>query len=142
MGARRVIGTVAVDQQIYVRINVREHAADDVALALQRLLAHDGAGGAGMGGGLIRRVVVIDIDGRRRELGLEGFDHARDREGLVVAGDKNGDAGHGRRKRLRRRAQLLKSSGRGMPSQHFRPQRIHRSPTLKPGLARVDGVRV
>ena len=41
-----VVGAVAVDQHIDVGLDVGEHAAHDIALALQRLAADDRAGGA------------------------------------------------------------------------------------------------
>ena len=42
--ARRVVGRVAVDQDVDVGFDVVEHAPHHVALALMRLAAHHGAG--------------------------------------------------------------------------------------------------
>ena len=41
---RGVVGVVAVDQQVDVGVDVGEGPSYDVALALERLAAHDGAG--------------------------------------------------------------------------------------------------
>ena len=86
-----VVGIVAVHQHVDVSFDVGEHAAHDVALALQRLPPHHGAGGAG-GGGAVGRVVVVDVDGRVRQGGAKIDDHGRDRHRLVVARDQHRDA--------------------------------------------------
>ena len=72
-----VIGQVAIGEDVDVGIDVGEHAADDIALAGQTFEADDGAGGAGDVGGAVGRVVVVDVDGRVRQRGLERCDHAR-----------------------------------------------------------------
>ena len=56
------IGAVAVGHDIDVGVDVGEHAAHDIALALARL-AHDSrAGGAGLERGQVLGIVVVDID--------------------------------------------------------------------------------
>jgi hypothetical protein len=84
-GARGVVGDVAVAHQVDVGIDVGEHAAHDVALALQGLAAHDGAGGGGHLGRTVLRVVVVDVDPRLRKFAPEAFDDGADGGLLVIA---------------------------------------------------------
>ena len=83
-GSRRFrrIGVVAVDHEVAVGIDVAEHLATDVALALARL-APDG--------GAVGRVVVVDVDGRLGQFTAKVVHDLGYRRSLVVARDDNGD---------------------------------------------------
>lgn len=93
-GARGVrgVGVVPVDHEVAVGVDVAEHLADDVALALARLGHHDGARGGGQLGGAVGGVVVVDEDRGARQLPAEVRDDLPDGDLLVVAGDEDGDA--------------------------------------------------
>ena len=88
-----IVCVVAVDQNIDVRLDIGEHAAHDVALALAHFGAHHGAGLAGSLDRPVLRIVVVDIDRGRRERGAEVAHHLADRGLLVVAGYQDGDSG-------------------------------------------------
>ncbi len=90
-GGGRIVGPVAVDQHIDVRLHVGEHQPDHVALALQRRGPDDGARRARDLHRAVGGVVVVDIDPRRRQGGPEGPDHLADGGLLIVAGGQNGD---------------------------------------------------
>ena len=60
----RFIGRVAVDQHKDIGVNVGEHATNDVALSLARLVADNRARGPSDIDGAIGRVVVVNVDGR------------------------------------------------------------------------------
>ena len=92
----RVVGRVAVGHHIDVGLDVGEHAADDIALALHPLGADDRARDAGIVDGAVAAVVVVDVDRRAGQRRAEGGDRLRDRRLLVVAGQDHGDAGGGR----------------------------------------------
>ena len=97
-----IVGQVAVGHHINVGVDVGEHAADDVALALLALGADDRAG---LGRDLARAVaavVVVDVDGRAGQRRAEAGDRRRDRRFLIVAGQKHGDS-----RRLRRWLKLI-----------------------------------
>ncbi len=83
------VGVVAVDHEIVIGVDVAHHLAHDVALALASLDAHDGARLAGEFSGAVGGVVVVYIDVGQRQDALEVFDHLRDRDCLVVAGDND-----------------------------------------------------
>src|SRR6185312_10251403 len=90
--ARRVVGGVAVDQDVDVGLDVGEHAAHDKALALPRLAEHLGAGRARHRDRVVGRVVVVDEDRGGRQRRAEVAHDPRDRDGLVVARHQHGDA--------------------------------------------------
>ena len=79
-----IVGVVAVDQEIDVRLDIGEHAADDMALALQPFPPHHGARGTRVQHGMVGGVIVIDIDNRVGQRRLEVGDDPADR-GLLVA---------------------------------------------------------
>ena len=93
-GRRRggVVSIVAVYQHVDIGIDVGEGAADDMALALQRLAAHQGAGKPRRLHGIVTRIVVVDVDRRLGQRPAKVRNHLRYRHGLVVAGDQNRDA--------------------------------------------------
>ena len=88
---RRVIGRIAVDQNVDVRVHVGEHAPHHVALALVRLPPHHGAGRARNLDGAVGRIVVIDVDRGLGQRGPEIRDHLGDGGFLVEAGHQNRD---------------------------------------------------
>ncbi len=88
--ARR-IGAVAVGHHVDVRLDIGEHAAHDIALALAALAHHRGAGKRGAQRRGIGGIVVVDIDARGRQRGAETGDDVADRLRLVVAGQQDGD---------------------------------------------------
>src|SRR5699024_9134090 len=86
------VGVVAVDHHVDVRVDIGEGPPDDVALARDILLAHDGSG---LGGALrraIARAVVIDVDRDAGNGGPEVADALRDGDLLVVAGNDRRDS--------------------------------------------------
>lgn len=85
------VGVVAICHDVYVRVDVLEHGADDVALALARLPADDRAFGLGDLGGAVRGVVVVHVDGRIRQGSLEVTNNLADGDLLVVTGKKHGN---------------------------------------------------
>ena len=89
-----VIGVVAIDQHIHIGLDVGEHAAHDIALALALFTAHHGPGLGGAGNGAVTAVVVIDIDGGAGQGGAEVRHHLGDGGFLVVAGHQHRDV-HG-----------------------------------------------
>ena len=89
--ARRIIGGVAIDQHVDVGIDIGKHSPDHMAFALPPLAAHLGAGRARDLDGAILRIVVIDVDGRRRQRLLEVPDHGGDGRLLIVAGHQHCD---------------------------------------------------
>ena len=85
------IGVVAVGHHVHVRVDVFEHGADDVALALTRLFAYDGAFRCGDLGGAVGGVVVVHVDGRVGQRRMEVAHHLADSYLFVIAGQENGD---------------------------------------------------
>ena len=92
----RVIGVVAIDQDVNISLDIGEHAADDVAFALQRLRPHHGAGRARHRRCTICRVIIVNVndgvwkgsaeiadDGRDRGFFVKARDQHRDRRGFV-----------------------------------------------------------
>ena len=65
------IGVVAIDHKIAVRFDIAEHLTDHIAFALAGLTPNDCAMGARDLGGIIGRVVVVDIDRCLRQLAME-----------------------------------------------------------------------
>lgn len=81
------VGVVPVDHEVAGGVDVAEHLAADVALALARLEAHRGAVLPGDPGRAVGRVVVVDVDRGPGELAAEVVDDFADGDGLVVAGN-------------------------------------------------------
>ena len=88
----RVVGIVAIHQNVCIRLDIGEHAADDVAFALQRFMPHDRSGGPGHARGIVAGVVVVDVNRRLGQRGAKIGDHFRDGDRFVVTGDQHGDA--------------------------------------------------
>ena len=90
-GCVRGVGVVAVGHDVHVGVDVFEHGANHVALALTWLLADDGA----FAGGDFRRavggVVVVHVDVGIGQRGFEIAHHLADGDFLVVTGKKHGD---------------------------------------------------
>ena len=87
----RIVGQIAVGHDVNVGIDVSEHAADNMALALLTLAPDEGAG---LGSDLARPVaaiVVVNVDDRAGQRRAESGDRRRDRRFLIVAGQQNGD---------------------------------------------------
>ena len=89
--ARRVVGGVAIDQHVDVGLDIGEHPAHHVALALVRLTAHVRAGCPRNLGRAIARVVVVDVDGGMRQRRPEAPDDVGNGGFLVVAGHEDHD---------------------------------------------------
>lgn len=83
------VGVVAVDHEVADGVDVAEHLAADVALALARLEAHGGAMLPGDPGRAVGRVVVVDVDRGPGELAAEVVDDLAYGDGLVVAGNND-----------------------------------------------------
>ena len=83
--ARRIVGGIAVDQDVDVGFDVVEHPPHHVTFALIGFASHDGAGAARHLHGLVGRIVVVDIDRRRRQRRTKISDHLGDRMLFVVA---------------------------------------------------------
>ncbi len=66
-----IIGVVAIDQDINIGLDIGEHAAHDIAFALTRLGADDGASLAGARHRLVFGIVVVD-DRCRHSAGSRG----------------------------------------------------------------------
>ena len=94
-GARGVrgVGVVPVDHEVAVGVDVAEHLADDVALALARLGHHDGARGGGQLGGAVGGVVVIHVNVGARQCCLEITHYLADGDFLVIARQQYGNGG-------------------------------------------------
>ena len=87
------VGVVTVDHDVVVGVDVAEHRA------ARRCPCPGAARGAqwrrarrAIFGGVVLRIVVVDVDGRLGQLALEVVDHLRDGHGLVVARYENRDA--------------------------------------------------
>lgn len=91
------IGVVAVHHEVAVSLDVAEHLAHHVALALPRFEAHHGAVFLRDLASAVGGVVVIDVYRGLRQRRAEVIHHLGDGDLLVVAGDKDGDLiGHER----------------------------------------------
>ena len=88
----RRVGVVAVHHDVAVRVDVAEHLAHDVALALARLWDHRRTGGCGKLRRSVGRVVVVHVDLRLRQLPTEVGHDLGNRDFLVIAGDQDRDA--------------------------------------------------
>jgi len=64
---RRIVGRVAVHQHVNVGFDVVEHPPHDMAFALRGLAADHSAGCARHLHRVVGRIIVIDIDRRRRQ---------------------------------------------------------------------------
>ena len=62
LGARRIVGGVAVDQHVDVGLDVGEHAPHHEALALALLAPNDGAGLGRRFDRAIGGIVVVNVD--------------------------------------------------------------------------------
>jgi len=100
--ARRVVGGVAVDEDVDVGLHLGEHASHHATLARSLLAAHDRAGGARDHPGVVTGAVVVDVDRRLGQRGTEVGDDAPHRDRFVAAGHQHRDArrsrGCGRRR--------------------------------------------
>lgn len=83
------VGVVAVGHDVHVRVDVLEHGADHVALALAGLPAHHRARVPRDLGGAVRGVVVVHVDRRIRQRGPEVAHHLADRDLLVKTRKKH-----------------------------------------------------
>jgi len=90
---RGVVGVVAVDGHVDVGLDVGEGPADDVALALGVLVAHDRAGVAGDLVGAIGAVVVVDVDDHLGDRRAQVLHNLADGDRLVVTRDDRSDGG-------------------------------------------------
>ena len=86
-----IVGVVAVDQHVDVRLDIREHAAHHVALTLLRFAPNDRSGRCGLRSGIVGRIIVVDVDDRARQRRAEIRDDARDRAGLVETRNQDRD---------------------------------------------------
>ena len=107
-----IVGQVAVGHQVDVGVDVREHAPDDIALALLPLRPDDRAGLGGDFAGPVGAVVIVDVNRRIGQRRTESGDGRRDRGFLIVAGQDHGDGCHGTRCRLRVRTCKSSKLGR------------------------------
>jgi len=87
--ARRIVGRIAVHQHVNIGFDVVEHAPHHVAFALMGLAADHGAGLPGCGYRAVGGIIVIDVDGRRRQRGGEIGNNFGDRTFLIVARHQN-----------------------------------------------------
>ena len=88
-GCVRGVGVVAVGHDVHVGVDVLEHGADHVALALTWLLADDGAFAGGDFRRVVGGVVVVHVDVGIGQRGFEIAHHLADGDFLVVAGKKH-----------------------------------------------------
>ena len=89
------IGRVTVRHDIDIGLNVGEHAADDMTLALHPFGADNRPGGAGGVNRRVAAVIVININGGTGQRGAEIGNSLPNRCGFVVAREDHGDAGNG-----------------------------------------------
>ncbi len=88
------VGVVAVRNQVAVRVDVAEHAADHVALSLPVFVPDDGPGLFCQPRRAVRRVVVVHIDVGFRQGGPVVPHDFPDGFGLVVTWNQYGDSAH------------------------------------------------
>ena len=92
-GRGGIVGVVAVDHDVDVRLDIGEHPPHDIAFSRQGLAPHDRTGcGRGLAGP-VRGVVVVNVDLGARQCVPEVLDHLGDRGFLVEAGHDNRDVG-------------------------------------------------
>ncbi len=84
-GRRGIVGQVAAGEDVEVRFNIGEHAANHVALARPPLAADDGTRFGRDRGGAVGRVVVVDIDGSAGQEPAEFRHYLPDRRLLIEA---------------------------------------------------------
>lgn len=82
------VGIVTVGHDIDISIDVLEHRADDIPLALAGLLTDDYTFSRGDFRGVICGVVVVDVDSGVRQCHLEVPDDFTDGDFFVVTGEK------------------------------------------------------
>src|SRR5262249_14366335 len=89
-----------VGHHVHVGFDVREHAANDVALALELFDPYDRARLERARAGLVLGVIVVDVDRRLGQRSTKACDRLGDRYFFVVARNQNSDpeglAAHGR----------------------------------------------
>ena len=93
-GAFRGIGVIPVCHDVALGVDVPEHSADDVALALHVFVADNSPCLAGDLRRPVSGIVVINIDGRIGKSSAKVFAHLADRLFFIVAGDQNRDFIH------------------------------------------------
>ena len=89
---RRVVRRIAVDEHVDVGVDLAEHPPDYAALAGPRFCAHDSAGGLRRKCSRVARAVVVDVDDRLGQRGVEIGDDRCHRRRLVAAGNQDRDA--------------------------------------------------
>src|SRR5262245_48624859 len=57
-----IVGAITVNHNVYIRFDIREHAANNIALSLKVNLAHASAGGQSDFSCVVRGVVVEHIN--------------------------------------------------------------------------------
>lgn len=92
-GCVRGVGVVAVGHDVHVGVDVLEHGADHVALALTWLLADDGAFAGGDFRRVVGGVVVVHVDVGARQCCLEITHYLADGDFLVIARQQYGNGG-------------------------------------------------
>jgi len=90
-----IIGQVAVGHQVNIGIDVGEHSADDVPLALLPLGPDDRSARDGDFNRPIAAVVIVDVDRGGRERCPKTLDRRADRGFLVEARQKDSNARRG-----------------------------------------------
>ena len=90
-GRGGLVGQVAVGHHVNVGVDVGEHPADDVALALLLFGADYRARLCRDLASAVAAVVVVDVDGGIGQRCLEPGDGRADRRFLIVARQKHGD---------------------------------------------------
>ena len=83
------VGVVSVDENVALGIDLAEHAAEHIALALLILVPHNGAGLRGDFACSVGGVVVIDIHDRLRKRRMCILHDLAHRECLIVTGNQN-----------------------------------------------------
>ena len=90
-GGGMIIGRVAIGHDIDVGLDIGEHAADHIALALHPFGTDHGTSGARNLYGAVAAVIVIDIDDGARQRRTETRDRLSDRGFLVIAWQEDSD---------------------------------------------------
>lgn len=85
------IRVISVDHEVAVGLDVAEHLADDVALALPGLESYHCAVSAGDFGGVVRGVVVVNVYRCLGQLPAEIVHDFGDGDRFVIAGYENGN---------------------------------------------------
>ena len=87
------IGVIAICHDVHVGIDVFEHGANHVALALARFLADDCARGCGNLGGAISGIIVVNVDVCLWQRRFEIANNLADSHFLIIARKQHGDGG-------------------------------------------------